>query len=189
MIYDSKLETIDVIAVSYLHHTFEFKLTKTSLANVDTYSLKANKYLFYVAKDCYEIAKQRCGIVARDLIERFEKWQAIIESEDLVREWEDIHFLKHQKTLAMWYREDYLKSRIWSQLRQLLLPDYCYICQSVAQCLHHSSYDDFILRGLDVRYLIPLCNKCHHAIEFDDTGRKLSVFQSSLRLTLKAGEQ
>ncbi len=111
------------------------------------------------------------------------RWGVLIltQSED---EWQQLVCLRKSKSLSDWYRQDYLKSVLWKELRSIVLgidDNECQLCQKRAHCVHHVGYDDFIMRGLDLRYLWSLCNKCHEDVEFDG-GRKMSIFQSSSRL-------
>lgn len=179
MLYDNELETIDVLAIHYLEYVFTYK---NLFLDLEFKTTKTSRYLYYVAKDCYLVASKNCSEVGGGLFAKFRNWQAIIENEESVKEWESLLTLRLGNPLGEWYRSSYLKSNIWYLLRDFLLPDYCYICKTKAECLHHSVYDDFVLRGLDISYLIPLCNSCHQEIEFDETGHKMSVFQAAFRL-------
>jgi hypothetical protein len=106
-------------------------------------------------------------------------------------EWQSLVALRAAKPLSEWYRGDYLQSKLWAGLRELVLENdggRCLVCRQPASVVHHTTYDNDVMRGLDLRFLWSLCGFCHKAVEFDG-GRKLSVFESSARLELMCKQQ
>ncbi len=103
---------------------------------------------------------------------------------DSIEEWPQLATARRSQSLHAWYRSTYLTSRLWKSLRGIVLADakrQCLVCRRSANTVHHTSYDDDVMRGLDLRYLWPVCDGCHHTVEFNG-GRKASIFESSDRL-------
>jgi len=73
--------------------------------------------------------------------------------------------------------KEYLNSDLWYKLRTnvLKLNNYkCDICDAIANQVHHIDYKIATLRGEKLEKLIPLCQKCHKLIEFDNN-KKLHI--------------
>lgn len=72
------------------------------------------------------------------------------------------------------YRK-YLKSGLWKTIKTRAfyqLGRVCAICKEPAEVIHHRRYTKENLSGTSLEYMIPLCNKCHAGIEFNDGGHK-----------------
>lgn len=78
---------------------------------------------------------------------------------------------------------DYLSSDIWKRIRIKFLAKnkVCYGCSSTSECVHHRMYTEGNLLGETESGLVPLCQYCHHKIEFDGK-RKLSHHQANKKL-------
>lgn len=64
----------------------------------------------------------------------------------------------------------YLSSPLWKEIKQRGFHAhgrFCRICSKYANILHHISYDLETLKGIRLDRLVPVCDICHHAIEFD----------------------
>jgi hypothetical protein len=64
----------------------------------------------------------------------------------------------------------YLGSPLWKEIKQRGFREhgrFCRICSKYANILHHLSYDLETLKGTRLDRLVPVCDTCHHAIEFD----------------------
>ena len=73
---------------------------------------------------------------------------------------------------------DYLNSALWKSIRSKILKQYehkCYFCKEYAILVHHVLYTKRTLQGKDLRFLVPLCDKCHTELEFDSDGNKLPL--------------
>lgn len=82
--------------------------------------------------------------------------------------------------------KDYLKSEDWQVIRQRKLARFpnCLLCSKPANQVHHLSYSDEVLLGLEPRLLVTLCEECHEGIEFDGKRkRSLSEANRFLRKT------
>jgi hypothetical protein len=127
-----------------------------------------------------QIQKKKC---LSGELEPVLRWASLI-LRDSEEEWQSLVALRKTKPLSEWYRQDYLQSNLWKSLRAIVLENdgnRCLLCDAEARFVHHVSYDDTIMRGLDLRCLWFLCGGCHDAVEFDGD-RKLSIFESSTRL-------
>ncbi len=74
------------------------------------------------------------------------------------------------------YRE-YLASDLWKSIKQLVLEkkgDKCLLCGGQACQVHHHEYTEKALLGLDLNKMWPVCDACHHAVEFTN-GKKNDV--------------
>jgi hypothetical protein len=72
----------------------------------------------------------------------------------------------------------YLKSRLWSLIRSLVLIDgvMCKCCgRNLATKVHHQSYSIEVLEGKDLGLLVPVCAGCHLKIEFTCGGGKRTI--------------
>lgn len=69
----------------------------------------------------------------------------------------------------------YLRSPLWRYMRAKVMLDYggkCVLCPRRARIVHHLSYAPPVLAGIDTGPLVPLCHKCHRAVEVDAFGFK-----------------
>lgn len=92
------------------------------------------------------------------------------------------HYLKRNETLiGIGYASYslYLQSDLWIGIRNKVLKAKgrdCFLCDAAnATVIHHCRYDRADLIGEDLSQMFPLCSICHHKIEFDVSGRKLTV--------------
>lgn len=73
---------------------------------------------------------------------------------------------------------NYLVSALWKGIRRRVLERdryCCYGCRRTAHQVHHRSYDAEVLRGDNIRPLVAICRDCHHEIEHDHSGNKISL--------------
>lgn len=83
--------------------------------------------------------------------------------------------------------QQYLTSSKWEQIRQEVFKyksDKCSYCKKLAECIHHTRYDEDTMMGRSFKNLIPLCNKCHKKIEFTN-GKKNSLDRANYLLNKK----
>ncbi len=80
-------------------------------------------------------------------------------------------------TLGYGSYSEYLASDEWKDIKARLLAKHrrCLTCDSVAQVVHHLSYDDRTMLGIDETYLACLCHACHERIEIDEEWRKRTL--------------
>lgn len=67
------------------------------------------------------------------------------------------------------YRE-YLRSDLWKEIRSKVYAAKgreCYLCGEPATQLHHNRYHKNDLLGKKIRFINPVCDPCHEAIEFE----------------------
>lgn len=84
----------------------------------------------------------------------------------------------------------YLQSDLWAKIRRKVLEDRpnCEMCAKPAQCVHHRSYGESVLRGEQVLQgrgkgsLVSLCMGCHQKIEFTCDGYKRRLANANNRL-------
>lgn len=79
---------------------------------------------------------------------------------------------------------DYLRSPKWASIRkQAILKNNgrCVSCGSPATQVHHSKYDKPTLTGQSLKFLHPVCGKCHENAEMD-AGKKTTIFTANARL-------
>lgn len=79
----------------------------------------------------------------------------------------------------------YLASPLWGRVRARLFRvcDKC-VCGEPATQFHHLTYKRKFLEGRGGKihkYIVPLCRKCHHFIEFED-GKKVPMGRANARL-------
>lgn len=80
---------------------------------------------------------------------------------------------------------EYLTSRRWQVIRESVLKRdsrRCYGCGKCAIFVHHQSYSRETLTGEDLSKLVPVCRKCHKAIEYNEDGEKISLTAANNRL-------
>lgn len=85
----------------------------------------------------------------------------------------------------------YLKSDLWKAVRVLVYKAKgrnCYLCGSEATVLHHNRYHENDLSGRRLRFISPICRRCHESVEFRD-GKKSTLAQakSTFRRARKNG--
>lgn len=64
---------------------------------------------------------------------------------------------------------EYLQSDLWKRIRAKVFRvkgRFCMLCSRPADVPHHNRYHRHDLLGWTLKYINPLCNKCHHEIEF-----------------------
>jgi hypothetical protein len=84
--------------------------------------------------------------------------------------------------------DQYLRSNDWKIIRADVLKNHpgCMLCSALASQVHHMDYDAQTLLGLEKRLLAPLCDKCHHIIEFNkNEKRTLANANKMLRVMAK----
>lgn len=72
---------------------------------------------------------------------------------------------------------EYLKSDLWKRIRAKVFRvkgRTCMLCGEPADVPHHNRYHRQDLLGWTLKYINPICNRCHHGIEFDD-GEKVPL--------------
>lgn len=86
----------------------------------------------------------------------------------------------------------YLKSKLWKNIRQLVLIRDKYQCQScdnVATQVHHKVYSFATLSGKNLKGLVSICRRCHETIEFFSNGKKTDIKVANKRLlAIKRGK-
>lgn len=85
--------------------------------------------------------------------------------------------------LASMDYQNYLQSPYWLIVRSIALHRdsfKCVVCEEMATCVHHLSYDEDVLYGKDLDQVVSLCESCHHKIEFSDDGNKISSISEKL---------
>jgi len=73
---------------------------------------------------------------------------------------------------------DYLNSPLWIGIRATAFRLHgvnCKICNNKAVVIHHISYRRPVLLGKDLTALVPLCDGCHHKIEFNQYNEKRTL--------------
>ncbi len=88
-------------------------------------------------------------------------------------------------TLGFKSYDEYLCSELWESIRLKAFETFgywCKVCHERAYVLHHTNYSLELLNGDTVVGLVPLCNRCHHIIEFDGDDNKVSLQEANRRL-------
>lgn len=73
--------------------------------------------------------------------------------------------------------QDYLLSPIWFAIREIVFQEKgrsCCLCGKYATQVHHDNYNTETMSGEDTSGLFPICKPCHHRIEHDPQGRKVT---------------
>lgn len=73
--------------------------------------------------------------------------------------------------------QDYLNSHLWNGIRNAVMDRdsrTCGICRQTADHVHHFSYTQPVLLGLELDQLVSLCAQCHRRLEFTINGYKRS---------------
>jgi len=89
------------------------------------------------------------------------------------------------KSMGFKNYNDYLSSALWNNIRQIVIRTFngkCQFCNNSVTEIHHSSYDKETLLGHKYDNLHPVCNKCHHKMEYFDNGEKTHIKQSLARM-------
>lgn len=76
---------------------------------------------------------------------------------------------------------EYLKSDLWRRVRAKVFASKgraCCICGEHATQVHHNRYHRNDLLGKRLRFLNPICGRCHEGIEFLADGNKATVKQA-----------
>lgn len=83
--------------------------------------------------------------------------------------------------------KEYLASEDWKAIRarKLAAEPKCLLCRRASSQVHHLSYADNVLLGLEPRLLVTMCDVCHEWIEFDGT-RKRDLKEANDTLKAKA---
>lgn len=71
--------------------------------------------------------------------------------------------------------ENYLRTALWAAIRDWVVESQsgkCGICDLKAAEVHHHDYDEATMLGERSDGLVGLCARCHHLVEFDETGNK-----------------
>ena len=79
------------------------------------------------------------------------------------------------KTIGFNSYAEYLSSSLWQSIRAKVFQckgRKCTLCGEEANQVHHQRYSRIELLGRKIKYLHPICETCHKAIEFSDTGWK-----------------
>ena len=80
---------------------------------------------------------------------------------------------------------DYLKSPLWQEIRERVFEKFgriCHFCTDQATQIHHEKYDLATIMGDSLRYLIPVCGRCHTDGEFYPSGEKCSPLAATCRM-------
>jgi hypothetical protein len=75
---------------------------------------------------------------------------------------------------------EYLASDLWQEIRQKVFKikgRFCYLCGRPATELHHNRYHRRDLLGKRLKFINPICRKCHGEIEFRE-GKKSTVAEA-----------
>lgn len=81
--------------------------------------------------------------------------------------------------------KEYLESPLWGRIRSQAMRRNKYRCKKCgdwATCIHHKAYDKGTMLGKCAQSLAPLCFCCHEFIEYDHTGKKMSLHEANERL-------
>jgi hypothetical protein len=66
--------------------------------------------------------------------------------------------------------KEYLKTQLWSSIRERVLKKYnykCRVCGEATNTVHHIAYNEDIMLGISIDDLIVLCKTHHMLVEFD----------------------
>lgn len=84
------------------------------------------------------------------------------------------------KKLGFKSYRDYLASPIWQRVREKVFRvkgRQCALCSREATQIHHNRYHEADLLGRKLKYIHPICGKCHEQIEFR-SGEKATLAQA-----------
>jgi hypothetical protein len=73
---------------------------------------------------------------------------------------------------------EYLASPLWGQVRERVFRakgNRCFLCGRHATQVHHNRYHKSDLLGLSLKYLNPICGRCHTTIEYGEDGKRSVV--------------
>jgi hypothetical protein len=99
----------------------------------------------------------------------------------MVEEIDIIAYLKANPLPAPESYAEYLKSRKWKKIRNRILKRdrrTCQRCGGHGSSVHHRSYDDAVMDGLDDTRLVTVCGGCHNVITFDSQGRRRTLAEA-----------
>ena len=85
---------------------------------------------------------------------------------------------KYLEELGFSSYADYRLSDLWKEVRAKVFKQFgnqCQLCGEPATEAHHNRYHKNDLIGKRIKFIKPLCRRCHQSIEFDDRGFKRPV--------------
>jgi 5-methylcytosine-specific restriction endonuclease McrA len=93
-----------------------------------------------------------------------------------IRDWSEYKVRTESLTkLGFSTYQDYLNSDLWNGIRNAVMDRdsrTCGICRQTANHVHHFSYTQSVLLGLELDQLVSLCTQCHRRLEFTINGYK-----------------
>lgn len=77
------------------------------------------------------------------------------------------------KALGFASYKEYLKSPLWAEVRARIMArdGGCVTCRKPAYTVHHITYSESVLQGLDDSQLVSTCRGCHYHAEFDQEAK------------------
>lgn len=101
---------------------------------------------------------------------------------------ERVYGLRRERLSALGYPtyKSYLGSDLWKGIREKILPCQCRLCANPAKQIHHLDYETDTLQGIRTEALIPVCGKCHRAIEFSHGNKRDAISAAARCKTLLA---
>ena len=79
---------------------------------------------------------------------------------------------------------EYLKSDLWREVKARMFKvkgTNCYLCNRPAYTGHHNRYHEDDLNGNRLKFLHPICQKCHSEIERHSDGTKTEFYEARQR--------
>lgn len=116
--------------------------------------------------------RKRIRIINKPVLSWAELWNQLLSTRN------------SQINFKTWYRDLYLKSELWKQIRIAVFQrdgQLCQICKKHASQVHHKSYSHKTLQGKNLENLISICRTCHENIEFQN-GIKLSLQEANQKI-------
>jgi 5-methylcytosine-specific restriction endonuclease McrA len=93
-----------------------------------------------------------------------------------VRDWSEYKIRAESLTeLGFSSYQAYLNSELWNGIHNAVMDRdsrTCGICRQTANHVHHFSYTQPVLLGLELDQLVSLCAQCHRRLEFTINGYK-----------------
>lgn len=81
----------------------------------------------------------------------------------------------------------YLDSKLWKSIRcRVLRNKTCCCCSGRANQVHHKKYTKSNLTGETLESMVSICQGCHHAAEFTESGKKRKLIDVNAWLALNA---
>lgn len=74
--------------------------------------------------------------------------------------------------------QEYLHSKLWYGIRNKVYAKHgrsCHLCDSPADAIHHTSYDEDTLLGKTLCHLYAVCKQCHNKVELFPSGQKRTL--------------